>query len=208
MNLKEAFRFQNKLQSLLDETKEILSAGENITRVQNTYYYSKVMPEAKDVTIPVEPITPYYDRITDICRFALYLLEEKERLSAAIRRAKNALPMDMDSEVSLNAARQQVAQLLKSMNDLRSTEMLLHNGGQGYRFNAEGNQISYLCDVKCVTTINFDRNVIRAQLTRLNRHIDEVSAQIDLCTVTAQVDYQPPFDVNDSFSAVFEAFAD
>ena len=48
------------------------------------------------------------------------------------------------------------------MNDLRSSEQTISNGGTGYRFNAEGNQISYRCDVRRVTTINYDRKVIRA----------------------------------------------
>ncbi len=50
------------------------------------------------------------------------------------------------------------------MNDLRSSEVTLSNGGTGCRFNAEGNQISYRCDVRRVTTINFDRNYIRSEL--------------------------------------------
>ena len=37
MNLKEAFRFQNKLQSLMEEAQSILGNEDNITRVQNTY---------------------------------------------------------------------------------------------------------------------------------------------------------------------------
>ena len=37
MNLKEAFRFQNKLQSMMDEAQTILGVNSNITKVQNTY---------------------------------------------------------------------------------------------------------------------------------------------------------------------------
>ena len=36
--------------------------------------------------------------------------------------------------------------------------VLVHGGGNGYRFNQDGNQVSYRCDVRRVTTINFDRN--------------------------------------------------
>jgi len=48
MNLKEAFRFQNKLQSLMDEAQSILGRDQNITRVQNTYLRKKVMAEAEN----------------------------------------------------------------------------------------------------------------------------------------------------------------
>ena len=48
MNLKEAFRYQNKLQSLLDEAQGILDCDANVTKVANTYLRHKVMPEAED----------------------------------------------------------------------------------------------------------------------------------------------------------------
>ena len=105
MNLKEAFRYQNKLQSLLDEAQGILDCDANVTKVANTYLRHKVMPEAEDETVMDVAQTEYAEQITDIARFMLYLLEEKSRLFAAIRKAKDALDMDMDSEVSLNATR-------------------------------------------------------------------------------------------------------
>ena len=195
MNLKEAFRYQNKLQALLDEAQGILDCDSNVTNVANTYLRHKVMAEAEDETILDLPQTEYAQQITDIARFMLYLLEEKGRLFAAIRKAKDALDMDMDSEVSLNAARQSVARTFKRMNDLRSSEQLLSGGGTGYRFNAEGNQIAYRCDVKRVTTINYDRKVIHAALSKLNRQADETSNRLDICLVTSKVDYTVPFDV-------------
>ena len=139
-------------------------------------------------------------------RFLLFLLDEKDKLFAAIRKAKSELDIDMDSAVSLNATRQSIARTFKRMNDLRSSEQLLSGGGTGYRFNAEGNQISYCCDVKRVTTINYDRKVIHAALGKLNRQADETSNRLDLCLVTSKVDYTVPFDVNASFAEAFETY--
>ena len=51
MNLKEAFRFQNKLQSMMETAEDILGREQNITRVQNTYLRRKVMAEAEDETM-------------------------------------------------------------------------------------------------------------------------------------------------------------
>lgn len=206
MNLKEAFRYQNKLQAFLEEAQNTLDRDSNVTRVENTYLRHKVNAEAEDETVLTVPDTEYYEQITDLTRFMLYLLDEKAALSAAIRKAKDALDIDMDGEVSLNAARQRAARTLQHMNSLRSSEQILPNGGVGYRFNAEGNQVSYRCDVKRVTTINFDRSVIRRELAKLNQRADETSAKLDLCLVTSKVDYAPPFDVNDSFAEAFEVF--
>ena len=206
MNLKEAFRYQNKIQALMDEAQSILDCDANVTKVENTFLRHKVMAEAEDETVLAVPETEYYEQITSIAQFLLYLLGEKEKLFAAIRKAKDAMDIDMDSEVSLNAARQSIARTFTRMNDLRHSEQTIPNGGTGYRFNAEGNQISYRCDVKRVTTINYDRNVIRRELSKLNKSSDETSAKLDLCLVTSTVDYEPPFDVNDSFADAFERF--
>ncbi len=206
MNLKEAFRYQNRLQSFMDEAQGILNRDANVTKVENTYLRKKVMAEAEDETILVAPETEYSEQITDIARFLVYLLNQKAVLSAAIRKAKTSLEIDMDSEVSINAARQSIARTFKRMNDLRSSELIVSNGGTGYRFNAEGNQVTYRCDVRRVTTINYDRKVIRAELDRLNKVADETSTKLDLCLVTSVVEYEPPFDVNASFADAFEGF--
>ena len=192
----------------MDEAQSILDRDSNVTKVENTYLRHKVMLEAEDETIRSVPDTEYYEQITGIAQFLLHLLNEKAMLCAAIRQSKDGLDIDMDSEVSLNASRQSVARTFKRMNDLRNSEQTIAGGGTGYRFNAEGNQISYRCDVKRVTTINYDRKVIRSELAKLNRQADETSAKIDLCLVTSKVEYEPPFDVNASFADAFEAYTE
>ena len=129
-----------------------------------------------------------------------------DKQSVAILKTKNALELDLDSEVSLNALRQSIARTLRYMNSLRSSEQIISGGGTGYRFNTDGNQVSYRCDVKRVVTINFDRNKVRKELEKLDKKSDETSAQLDLCLVTSRVDYDPPFDVNSSFAEAFEGF--
>ena len=77
--------------------------------------------------------------------------------------------------------------------------------GVGYRFNNEGNQVSYRCDVKRVTTINFDRNKIRKMCADLSKKSDETSAALDAALVNTPVEYEAPFDVNETFAEAFEA---
>lgn len=206
MNLKEAFRCQNKLQSLMYDAEEILRNRANITKVTSTNLRHKVMPEMTDETVVEIPESEYSGRITDVALFLVFLLEEKTALAAAIRKSKDQLDIDMDSETGLNSARQRIAGIFRAMNSLRASEQTIANGGTGYRFNADGNQVTYRCDVRRVTSINFDRNVIRAELGKLDRAADEMSAKLDLCTVTAAVDYAPPFDVNADFADAFETY--
>lgn len=86
------------------------------------------MAEAEDETVVIVPDTEYYQQITGVAQFLVYLLGEKEALFAAIRKAKDALDIDMDSEVSLNSTRQSIARTFKRMKGLRSSEQIVSNG--------------------------------------------------------------------------------
>ena len=206
MNLKEAFRAQNKLQALMEEAEAILSDNGNILKVTTTHLRSKVMPEAQDAVTVVPPPSEYAEHINEVTAFLMAMLAEREKLCAAIHQAKASLPLDMDSEVGLNRVRQDLAEIFRRMAGLRSGEVMRAGGGTGYRFNGEGNQVSYRCDAREVTTINFDRNKVRGKAAELGRRSDAVSAQLDKCLVNTAVDYTLPFDMNDSFDVILSDF--
>lgn len=204
MNLKEAFRYQNKIERLMGEARDILSRERNVTKVENTSLRHKVNPDATDETTLELPETEYADQITEIAVFLMFLLDEREKLSRSIREAKKAMDIDFDGEVSLNAKRQTISDIFRRMSEIRCSEKLHPNMGVGYKFNAEGNQVSYRCDLKTVTTINFDRNKVRAYAAGLSKKADLISAELDKSMVNTEVDYESPFDVNDTFTEVLQ----
>ncbi len=206
MNLKEAFRFQNKLQNLMDQTQDFLLRDSNVMQVETTYLRKKVMPEAENETILSEQESEYCAQVNAVMDFYLYLLRQKEALSRAIHDTKAALPIDMDSETALNACRQNMARVFAHMAELRPSETTIPGGGTGYRFNSDGNQVTYRCDIRRVTTINFNRHTARKYLAELNRKADETSVEIDKALINSTVAYAVPFDVNASFAEVFEGF--
>ena len=61
------------------------------------------------------------------------MLAEQEKLSAAISATKSKLPLGMDSETGLNRARQSLADTFRRMAVLRNGEVVIANGGSGYR---------------------------------------------------------------------------
>ena len=208
MNLKEAFRYQHKLHRLMDEAESILRWEKNVVKVENTLLLHKVNPDVQNETTEDAPCTEYADQITEVAVFLMFLLAEREKLSKAIRDAKGSMDMDFDGEISLNARRQEISNILRQMSQIRSSEQLLPGAGVGYKFNAEGNQVSYCCDLKRVTTINFDRNKIRSFATHLSNTADTISAELDKCTVNTEVCYAPPFDVNDTFADIFQWYTE
>ena len=207
MNLKEAFRFQNKLESLIMNTENILDDEDCVTLTKRTYLYKKANPDAENETVTIIPDTEYYRQLNEMIEFAVYLLDQREKLSEAINKAKRGLPLDLDGEVSLNRYRQRLSESLRRMARIKSREVTETNGGVGYRFNNEGNQVAYKCDVKRVTTINFNRNTVRKYAAQLSERADSASSEIDRCMINYEVDYQPEFDVHDSFDEVFEKFS-
>lgn len=206
MNLKEAFRFQNKLSSLMEEVENIIRIPTNITKVQSTLQCSKVVKGTQDIVSYAVPATDYAEQITELTSFLMFLLGEKEKLYSEVQKTKATLDIDIDSETAMNAKRQEIASYFKSMNDIRSSEKLLVGEGVGYTFNTDGNQVPFKCDLKKVTTINFDRNKIRAYLEKLHKISDSVSEKLDIALVTSNVAYEAPFDVNASLNDIFENF--
>ena len=138
----------------------------------------------------------------------VWLIGQQDELSKAISVTKKSLDVDIDSESGLNQVRQGAGNVFRRMAMLRSSEVLETNGGVGYRFNAEGNQTAYKCDVRTITTIDFDRNAIKRMWASLSKQADEISNKIDLALVTSKVDFIPPFDVNENFNDVFEWFCE
>ena len=204
MNMKDAFRYSNKLQKLMEEAHNILSRERNVIRVEKTTLQSKVVAGAEDIVTYEVPETEYAEQITEVAGLLMVLLGEREKLSGAIRAAKQSMAIDFDGEVSLNAQRQGLANTFRKMNEIRNSEVTLAGGGTGYKFNADGNQISFRCDLKKVTTINFDRKKTRAYANALSKKADQVSAELDKALVNTEVTYEAPFDVNDSFADVLQ----
>ena len=92
------------------------------------------------------------------------------------------------------------------MTTLRNSEKTIAGGGSGFRFNGEGNQVSYRCDATQVTTIDFDRNKIRGLAMALGKKADEISMSMDKSLVNTEVLYEQPFDMNESFEDILNDF--
>ncbi len=207
MNLKEAFQAQNKLNELFAHFTGYLEIERNVTTVHEKHFRSK---SAQGQIDEVLDVTNYDSKIysaNKVIDFLLVLIDEREKLSKAIHSAKAKLEMDIDSAVNVNTKRHSAASVLREMTLLKSKSLLQKNGGTGYVFNNEGNQTNYRYDVEVVTTIDFDRNKVRALVKKLQAKADEVSAQIDAALINTPVDYVLPFDSHANAAEILEEFS-
>ena len=202
MNLKESFRYQKFLDSLMR------SAGANL---QNPYHSLKttkvhlrhaVNPEAEDMTEVVED-GEFVPNDT-VLAFMAHLIDEREKLSIAIGKAKASVGFDMDAAIETNKFRQSlngsVRQMLRQVGTKRKTKEV------DYKFDINGQQTPYRYDVEITTTENYDKEAAKALMRATIAKADEVSAAVDAAMINTVVEYEPPYDVNESFDDVLDAF--
>ena len=175
-------------------------------QVKTTHLRSQVLADTQDAVVEEAAPSEYAGHANEVTALLMFLMDEREKLSQAIHAAKSNLELDMDSEVGLNRQRQELAEVFRRMAALRNSERTIAGGGSGFRFNGEGNQVSYRCDATQVTTIDFDRNKIRGMAAALSKKADEISVSLDRCLVNTEVTYEMPFDMNDSFEEILNDF--
>lgn len=208
MNLKEAFRYQNKLNALLQTAQNYLSDPSYTTQVKEIHLRSKVDPLASDdiqyKAAPQDAVSPAGQDDDP-----LHAVPFGHQGAADLRYpcSQKQQVFDLDGASALNVQRQEAARTLRYLAGLRSSEEMIPSGGTGYRFNQEGNQVAYCCDLKRVTTINYDRTAVRKAAAQLAQEADETSAAIDRCLIDTIVAFEPPFDVNATFAELLEDYA-
>lgn len=202
MNLKESFRYQNFLGSLLSSAASSLTDVQHCLTTTKTHLRNKANEDAEDVTEQVD--IGEFHKNDDVLRFMLYLIDEREKLTTAIGRAKASIGFDLDAAVETNKFRQTVVRNINMM--LRYKVSKRTERGTDYKFNAEGNQTPYYYDIEVVTSENFDRAQAKAAAQSVIAKADEVSAAIDTALINTQVEYAVPFNVNDSFDDAMAAF--
>lgn len=198
MVLKEAYRYQKFLTGLIQSAEYYLYKREFVTTVERYHERKKSNPDAENETIQKENLTKSSVDFTanDLLRFIPELLDEKEKLSVAINKAKDTTEIDIDASLSMNKQKQEFIRVLNDMNSKKSCEKTIT--GKVYKFNVNNEQVPYIYDVVEKTTIDFDRNTVKALIKKYSKETDHVSTMLDRIVLTTQVDFEPKYDINDT----------
>lgn len=197
MNLKEAFRYQNFLDELLGTAYSYLNNKNFVVSTVETHLKSQVNPDAKDEVIEVQK--PYDVEFTpnDLIDFVVKVVNEKEKISNIISDAKMRTEIDIDVAIALNKKKQGFARVLQSLSNIKSGEKV--KNASDYKFNTDGNQVSYYYKINEVTQIDFNRHDVRGLYKKLLKETDEVSTKLDSILINTELDFNPSWDINDSF---------
>ena len=208
MNLKEAFRYLNHLDQLAQEAKIYLLCKENCTLLTQTHRKSKVNPDVQDEVLTTEQIRDNWNMHKDVMQvvdFYIDLIREKHELSLLIAKIKSENEFRMDAELSANKLRQEVSKVLQNVTIInRASRRITH--GSAYKFNTDGNQVSYYYDIEEASEPAFDIKALKEKARALQEESDAVSAEADSFLVNTDVIYTPRYSVSDTFDDAFEQF--
>lgn len=194
MILKEAFRYQNYLSLLLSQAMNYLSCESYITTTIQSHNRTKVNPDAQDEKITIQKPYNVIFEPNDLIDFVVKVIEEKEKLSNAIAVSKRTLEFDIDAAMSINKMKQEFIQTLRRMAVIKSTE--LEKEGTSYKFNNDGDQVSYRYPVKEVKTIDYDRNTVKSLISKFKKETDKISTERDRIDIMIEVNYDPIWEVD------------
>ena len=194
MILKEAFRYQNYLTSLFVQATGYLSREDFITTTIQKHNRTKVNPDAQDEDIVVPKTFTVDYKPNDLINFVVKLIDEKHKLSNAITEAKKSLDIDVDAAMSMNKTKQDFISVLRRMASIKSSES--DKEGTSYKFNNDGDQVSYRYPVKEVKTIDYDRNAVKGLISKYKKETDEISTTRDRIDIMTDVDYTPVWEVD------------
>ena len=197
MNLKESYRYANYLDGLLSTAYAYLRNKGFVTTTVEEHLRSKSNPDVEDETIEVQKPFDVEFSPNAVIDFVVKVIEEKEKLSECIAKAKDTTEINIDNAISMNKRKQGFVSVLNGIADIKPTEKVVN--GTGYKFNQEGNQVKYFYNVKQITSIDFDRKNIRNLIKKYAKETDDISTKLDLIEVTTNVEYDPLFNINDNF---------
>ena len=205
MNLKESYRYANFLESLINKSMGWLNSSNFLTTTTQKHLRNASNPYANDETVVVAKTITIDATVMNMVDFTMVVLSEKEDLQNAIAEAKKKMESNMDVSLSMNKCRHRLIERLQYMHGLKPSESQSY--ASDYMLNATNEQVRYQYKMESVTTIDFDRNQIKGLLKRLMKETDEVSAELDALEINTEIDFNPVFDVNDTFEDLVEEFA-
>ena len=204
VNLKEAFQAQNKISELQDYITRYLYKSDNVMTITEKHLRSKALAGQQDDSVDVSQKAEEGFEVGRLLAVWQELMEEKDRLGAAIGKAKAGMEFNLDAAVDANKSRRAFLTTLQGLASRKSSHELRKGEGRGYVFNNDGNQTAYCYDIDRIMTIDYDRNKVRAMVKELTQTADAVSIKIDEALLTTKVDYKPKFDLAGDIAFILE----
>ena len=203
MNLKESFRYQNFLEKMMGRACLSIRTESHSLKTTKRHLKSKANPEVDDLTEVVECEKAFTPN-DDVIAFMEWLVNEREKLTTAIEEAKASVDFNINAAIETNKFRQRLNDAIKEMLTYSASKKI--EQGRDYKFNAEGNQTPYYYDVEITTEEAYARDSAKKVMKDMASASDRVSNEIDAAMVNTVVNYEPVYDINETFDDVIAEF--
>ena len=197
MNLKESYRYANYIDDLLSTAYSYLRIKGFVTTTVEEHLRKQSNPDVENEIIEVQKPFDVEFLPNDVIDFVVKVIEEKEKLSECIAKAKDTTEINIDNAIAMNKKKQGFVSVLNGIADIKPSET--KTTAKGYKFDINCEQKPYVYDVNRKTSIDFDRTDVRNLIKKYLKETDEISAKLDLIEITTQVDFVPAFDINSKF---------
>lgn len=204
MNLKEAFTYQNFYDRLIGMVDNYLTMTNSTYKRTFTHLRHAANPEAEDVVkVETQEEKLPYDTATLIA-FSLDVLDEKEKMYKAIRKAKESAELDLDAAIGMNKTRKNLQSFLAELYQKREYDMV--TTGRDYKFNVNGEQVSYTYEINENLTLEYDKKEVKKIMKALDSKCNEVSKQVDYLNINLMVDITPKYTLDMDLEDCLELF--
>ena len=204
MRLKEAFALQNKIYSLYQQAIQLIRA-ETFADKKVIHMYSKTHI-GNDVTeeLPVNvnllagDKRYEFDKLIDI---AQAILDDKQKLTIAIERAKVNSDTNYDALKQGNVIKQQLIDSLTALDQCKPNQC--NGDDQVFGKDNEGKPAVYRYPTRTITTYNVDKTHLKSVLKRLKNEFNNVSLALDEMALSVNVDFTPKYDYDSSLEEIY-----
>lgn len=213
MNLKDAARYGKFLNDMIYMAQTTATSKDYTRKITEIHNKSKFNIEAQDETVEIIPQDKLNIKSNDLVYLAKDLINEKLNLSMSIAKYKSKLTIDwkeddkklsLDEAISYNKQLRSLISTCDSLDRIKSIEDKTRE--YGYKFNVEGNQVSYQYEVLIKREVDFDKKVVHNLSKSLKNKTDKISSLIDQAMSKDVIDFTPNFDINDSFEEIVEKY--
>ena len=177
-------------------------------KVTEYHLISKAEPDKEDFTRTNDSEIQYGREL--LIKIMDRALSERIEIAMAITKAKmkylEQTGMDIDAIASANKSRHIANEAVKSLCGIQPTVREVQNGGIGYRFNVEGNQMPYKYDIRIESQPNVDKAYAVGWLRESQTIAEHLSNEIDRAYINTEVDFVPEFDIRISFDELIEEY--
>jgi hypothetical protein len=214
MNINEAGRYAKYLDGQISQLKNLFRNQNNFMLTTETHKRHEAYSEHDNKIVENVNERIFNCKIHDICHLMNKMIQHKLEVSLAMETAKRNLFIDweengqkltVDSAIDYNNSVRGFAEYLNAYL-LNQKGYEREENGKDYRFNIEGTQTPYVYKIEKVTTLDFDKNIVKELYKKSLEKADKISNLIELAKLKDSVNIEQIYSFHDTIEDIIQNY--